>query len=88
MNLSTRFARILALIVVALCFVACRSNTVEVEAIRPLITNVVDRHDSYIVTDAGLTIAEKDIYLQSSALLRQVLDEASPPKSNDATTDD
>ena len=69
-----------ALLLAALLLIplsGCKTNMVSVEAIKPGLTQVLDRHDAYVKADAKLEDFLKKVYLRTSELIRMVLDDAS-----------
>lgn len=71
--------RLLTITAVAVCvtLVGCGpKKTIDAEAMNGVARPVLERHDSYVRDDASLEQVEKDTFLRSSELVRQLLDEA------------
>lgn len=49
---------------------------IKADNIRDLVGQVSDRHDRYVQTDESLTQLEKSVFLQSTELLKAILEEA------------
>lgn len=73
-----RVLTLLVLLVSMLSITSCASRepTIRADAIAPLLEDVIERHDTYVASDPELSAPERLIYLESSALLRQAIDEA------------
>ena len=54
----------------------CSTSTIRVEAIADPVRLVADRHDAYIQADDTLSDLERETYLRTTSLLRQVIEEA------------
>lgn len=80
-GLVFRAAMAVLLLIVAACFVGCASDegTVRVDALEPLLEGVMTRHDHYVAGDETLTVEEKQIYLESTELVRRLFEVARPP---------
>ena len=59
-----------------LSILGCSTSTIRVEAIADPIRLVADRHDAYIQADDTLSDLERETYLRTTSLLRQVIEEA------------
>lgn len=69
-----RYTAAAALLLFTSC--CCPPKVINVDAIDDLTYNVTERHDTYVQDDPALTEAQKQTYLDSSALLRKVVEEA------------
>jgi hypothetical protein len=49
---------------------------INVDAFGPGLEKVLDRHDAYVRADKSLSETLKKIYLRTSELIRQILEEA------------
>lgn len=75
---------VLALVLVAVAFgsTGCASfgfgnePSIPAVAIEQPVLIVTQRHDAYVLADESLTPAERDLYLQTSEMLRALVDEA------------
>lgn len=62
---------------VLIAFLGCGSpGMVRAEAIAPLVQAVADRHDAYVAADPALDELTRGVALDSSALLRAVVEQA------------
>lgn len=72
------------LAVAALALGGCQSGgggTIRAEAIKPIATTVLDRHDSFVrgtIRAEDLSDVEKETFLRSSQIMRETLEAASP----------
>lgn len=67
---------ILATVGLLAALAGCSSNTIRVEAIRDPIRFVADRHDAYVRADESLSDLERETYIRTSRLLRELIEEA------------
>ena len=75
---------LLVLVASALALGGCQSGgggTIRAEAIKPIATTVLDRHDSFVrgtIRAEDLSDVEKETFLRSSQIMRETLEAASP----------
>jgi len=50
---------------------------INVAALRPGLEKVLDRHDNYVKADQSLSDVLRKVYLQTTTLIRKILEEAS-----------
>lgn len=67
--------QIITILLLCSC-IGCASRTVNVDAISDGVFYVTVRHDAYVQGDETLTEAQKQQYLRTSELLRNVVNEA------------
>lgn len=51
-------------------------QTIDAKALNGVVRPVLERHDEYVEKDSSLQQVERDTYLRSSELVRQLVDEA------------
>ena len=59
----------------------CHQGYVRAEALDGTLNPVMDRHDAYVKADEGLSEIEKEVFLNSTLLLRKTIKEAKDPNS-------
>lgn len=65
------------LLAALLLFTGCTSKgMIHVASIEGGLVKVLDRHDTYVQNDQGLSDAQRSTYLRTSQLLRKVMEEA------------
>jgi hypothetical protein len=51
-------------------------HTVDAAALQGVMVPVLDRHDGYVSEDSSLELVEKEAFLRSSTLIRQMVETA------------
>ena len=70
----------LGLILACTTLVGCGGRgMIRADALKGVQDPVLDRHDAYVRADSTLTPTEVDIFLQSSAQMRSIVDIAATP---------
>ena len=61
----------------------CPQDSVSMTQISDPLLRVTNRHDAYVINDASLSPEQKDAYLRTSKLIRNLIDEAQAKKNGD-----
>lgn len=72
-----RFTRLCALVLLLMLVTSCQSGTVPVGELDGLFVPIMERHDRYVSQDDTLTESDKATYLRSTAIMRDIITEAS-----------
>ncbi len=72
--------RLIPLILFSSLLIGCQpSQTIDAKAMNGVARPVLDRHDAYVNADTALLPVQKETYLRSSILVRDLLDESLTP---------
>jgi len=70
-------AKLTLVALLAFPLASCESDMINVAALRPGLEKVLDRHDNYVKADQSLSDVLRKVYLQTTQLIRKILEEAS-----------
>lgn len=65
-----------ALLLCLLIMPGCQSGMIHVSALEPALEGVIERHDTYVKADPGLSESMKALYLRTTELLKKLIEEA------------
>lgn len=86
---SLNFFLVLVVLALASILGGCSGGgSIRGDALAPIATPILNRHDNYVANDTGLSQVEKDTALRSSAIMRDMIQAATTPaKLEPAPTD-
>ena len=68
-----------SLVLLALCLSGCHASCLTPVNVGPAMTDALNRHDTYVSEDGALTPTQREVYLTTSLMIRDVLHEAGYP---------